>query len=140
MLRLRISRRERHPVRQLSIETDLEGVLPGTGKGHVEHQHGTGLDIDHAGRRLTELHGAVAAEELGAALVHEPDPDRMPPDLGASAADPQHQMRARMQGGKFADPDVLEDPEDGELALLVDQGVVRQDREIDVQLRSPGSR
>jgi hypothetical protein len=39
--------------------------------------------------------------------------------------------------GKLADPDVLEDPEDGELALLVDQCIVRQDREIDVQLRSP---
>jgi hypothetical protein len=44
-----------------------------------------------------------------------------------------------MHGGKFADPDVLEDPENGELALLVDQSVVREDREIDVQLRSPGS-
>jgi hypothetical protein len=44
-----------------------------------------------------------------------------------------------MHRRELADPDVLKDPEDGEFALLVDQRVVRQDREIDVQLRSPGS-
>jgi hypothetical protein len=34
---------------------------------------------------------------------------------------------------------MLEDAKNGELALLVDQGVVREDREVDVQLSSPES-
>jgi hypothetical protein len=107
------------------------------GQRDVEHQHGARLDVGDAGRRLAELYGTVAAEQLGAALVDEPDPDGVPPDLRAAAAHPQYKVRAGVHRGKLADPDVLEDPEDGELALLVDQCIVRQDREIDVQLRSP---
>jgi hypothetical protein len=34
---------------------------------------------------------------------------------------------------------MLEDAKDGELTLLVDQGVVGEDREVDVQLSSPES-
>jgi hypothetical protein len=34
---------------------------------------------------------------------------------------------------------MLEDAEDAELALLVDQGVVGDDGEIEVQVRPPGS-
>jgi hypothetical protein len=37
------------------------------------------------------------------------------------------------------DPYVLEDPQDRELALLIDQRVIGEDREIDLQLRRPGS-
>jgi hypothetical protein len=47
---------------------------------------------------------------------------------------------ARVHGGKLLDPDMLEDAQHGKLAVLVDQGVVGEDREIDVQVRSPGSR
>jgi hypothetical protein len=38
------------------------------------------------------------------------------------------------------EPDVLEDAQHAQLALLVDQGVVGDDGEIEVQLRPPGSR
>jgi hypothetical protein len=45
-----------------------------------------------------------------------------------------------MHRRKPTDPHVLENAEDRKLALLVDQGVVSQDREVDLQLRTPGSR
>jgi hypothetical protein len=46
----------------------------------------------------------------------------------------------RVHGGKLGHPDMLEQPQHRELALLVDQGVVRQDREIEDQVRPPGWR
>jgi len=49
-------------------------------------------------------------------------------------------MGSRVDGGKAADPHVLEDAEDGKLALLVDQGVIGDNRKIDLQLRRPESR
>jgi len=54
-------------------------------------------------------------------------------DLGASAANPEHQVGARIDGGKVGEPDVLKHAEHAELALLIDQGVVGDDREIEVQ-------
>ena len=38
-----------------------------------------------------------------------------------------------MDGGKAADPYMLKDAEDRELTLLIDQGVVGEDCEIDLQ-------
>jgi hypothetical protein len=60
-------------------------------------------------------------------------------DLGPAAADPEHQVRARAHRGEAGQPDVLEDAEDAQLALLVDQGVIGDDGEIEVQVRTPGS-
>jgi hypothetical protein len=48
-------------------------------------------------------------------------------------------MGARMYRRKFAHPDVLEDAENRKLALLIDEGVIREDCKVDVQLRLPGS-
>ena len=93
-LLLRIPGGERHPAGQLAVEADLEGVLAGAGQGNVEHQHRAGLDVDHAGRRLAELHRALAAQQLGPAVIHEADPDGVDADLGAPAAHPQHQVGA----------------------------------------------
>jgi hypothetical protein len=114
--------------------------LAGPGKGNVEHEHRTGFDIHDPGGGLAELHGAFAAEQLVARLVDKPDADRVYPDLRATASDPQHQVGSRVDGGKAADPYMLEDAEDGELALLVDQGVIGDNRKIDLQLRRPESR
>lgn len=63
----------------------------------------------------------------------------MYPDLGATPAHPEDEVRPRMHGWEGDDPYVLEDPQDRELALLVDQRVVGEDREIDLQVRRPGS-
>jgi hypothetical protein len=38
-----------------------------------------------------------------------------------------------MHRGEIGDPDVLEDPQDGELPLLVDEGVVGENREVESQ-------
>src|SRR5688572_10490660 len=130
-------RGERHPAGELAIEGDLEGVLPGTGEGDVEHQHRPGLHVGHAGRRLTELHRALSAEQLCAGLVHEANPDGVHSDLRAAPPDPEHQMGARADGRELGQPDVLEDAQHAELALLVDEGVVRGEGEIEMQVRTP---
>jgi hypothetical protein len=40
-----------------------------------------------------------------------------------------------MHGRESADPYMLKNAQDGQLALLVDESVVREDREIDLQVR-----
>jgi hypothetical protein len=137
LLLLRIPGRERHPIGELPIQTDLEGVLSGAGKGHVENEYGTGLHIDHAGGRLTELYGAFASQKLTPALVHEADPDGVGADLGATAPNPKDQVGPRVYRREVRQPDMLEHAEHAELTLLIDEGVVRNDGEIEMQLRRP---
>jgi hypothetical protein len=132
--RLRISCRECHPIGLLAIEADLEGVLSRTRKGNIEHQHRPGLDVDHSGRRLPELHRALSPEELIPILVDEPDANGVNADFGPSASHPQDEVSARVDGGKVGQPDVLKHAQHAELALLVDQGVVGDDGEVEVQL------
>jgi hypothetical protein len=108
--------------------------LTGARQGYIEHQHRPGLDINDARRRLTELHGSLAPEKLVAALVDKTDSDRVDPDLGAAAAHPKDQVSARIDCRKVGQPDVLKHAQDAELSLLIDQGVVRDDGKIEVQL------
>jgi hypothetical protein len=42
-------------------------------------------------------------------------------------------------GRKVGEPHVLEDAQHAQLALLIDQRVVRDEREVEVQLKPPGS-
>ena len=110
------------------------------GQRHVEHQHRSGLDVGHPGGRLAELHRAVAADQLGALVVDETDPDRVPADLGPPPAHPQHQVGAAVHRRKGRTQTCWKMPSTRELALLVDERVVGEDREVDVQLRPPGWR
>jgi hypothetical protein len=130
---LRISRGERHPRRRLAVERDLERVGSGFRKRDVEDQHRSGLHIHDAGGRLAELDRPFAAEQLVACLVNEPNPDRVDADLRASSANPQHEVRARTDGREAGKPDVLEDAENAELSLLIDEGVVGDEREVEMQ-------
>lgn len=54
-------------------------------------------------------------------------------DLGSPSADSEHQVSARIDRRKVGEPDVLKHAEHAELALLIDQGVVGDNREIEVQ-------
>jgi hypothetical protein len=45
-----------------------------------------------------------------------------------------------MHRRKGLDVDVLEQPQHGQFALLVDERIVGQDREVEEQLSSPGSK
>jgi hypothetical protein len=118
---------------RLAVEADLKRVLSGTRQGHVEDKHGAGLHVHHAGRRLTELHRTLTAEELGPGLVHEANPYGMDADLGAPPPDPEHQVSPGIYRREIGEPDVLKHAEHAQLALLIDQGVVRDDRKVEVQ-------
>jgi hypothetical protein len=107
--------------------------VPGPRERHVEYEHGPGFHIRHAGGGLAELHGALAAQQLRARLVHETDPDPVDPDLRPPPPHPQHEMRARMDRGEIGDPDVLEHAQDGELPLLVDERVIGENGEVEAQ-------
>jgi hypothetical protein len=56
------------------------------------------------------------------------------PDLGAPPAYPEHEVGPGIDGRKIGEPDVLKHAQHAELALLVDQGIIGDDREIEVQL------
>jgi hypothetical protein len=124
----------------LAIEADLEGVLSRAREGNIEDQHRSRLDVDHPSRWLTELHGALSSEELVPVFVHETDANGVNADFGSSAPHPQDEVSARIDRGKVGQPDVLKHAQHAELALLVDQGVVGDDGEVEMQLTPPGSR
>ena len=133
LLLLRISSRERYPVGALSVEADLEGVLPRPGQGHVEHQHRPGFYIDDPGGRLTELDRALTAEKLRTGVIHEADANGVSADFRPAPSHPKDEVSARVNGGKVREPHVLKHAEHAELALLVDQGIVGDDSEVEVQ-------
>lgn len=131
--------REWHIDGRLTINTDREAVMSGSGQRHVEGEDGGGLDIGDAGRWLTELHGAFAAEQFGVLVVEEADPERVHADFIALGAQPDHEVGARVHRWKPAHPHMPEDAQHRQLALLVEEGVVGEDGEVDVQVSSPGS-
>jgi len=130
---LRIPGGERDPAGQLSVQADLEGILARPGQGDVEHQNGTGFHVYHSRGRLPELDGALTTEELAAILVHEADPYGVNSDLRPPPANPKHQVGAGIYRGEVGQPDMLEHAEHAELALLVDQGVVGYNSEVEMQ-------
>jgi hypothetical protein len=117
----------------LAIEADLERILAWLRQWYIEDEYCPGLHVDHSGRRLAELYRAFTAQQLGSRLVDEANPDGMNPNLGAPPPDPEHKVRPGIYRGEVGQPDVLKHAEHAELALLIDQGVVRDDREVEVQ-------
>jgi hypothetical protein len=132
-LLLRVPRREEDARRHLGVEGDLEGVRPGAGEWDVEHEYGSRLDVHDSSGWLAELYRTLAAQELISSLVHESDTDRVYPDLRASSADAQHEVRPRTDRRETGEPDVLEDAENAELTLLIDEGVVGDECEVEMQ-------
>jgi hypothetical protein len=57
----------------------------------------------------------------------------MSADFGAPAPYPENEVGAGMHRRKFGYPDVLKQPHDRELALLIDQGVISQNGEVEMQ-------
>ena len=128
-----ISGRQRHPARALSIEADLERVLAGPREGYVEDQHCTGFHVHYTGRWLTKLDGALSTQKLGAGVVHKADANGMCADLRPASPHPKDEMSPGVDGREVREPDVLEHAEHAELALLIDQGVVGDNSEVEVQ-------
>ena len=128
-----IARGQCDPGGRLAVEADFERVLSGARQGHVEHQHRAGLHVDHSGRRLAELHRALTAEQFGSRLVDKANPDGMSANFSAPSPNPEHQVSPGIYRREIGEPDVLKHAEHAEFALLIDQGVVRDDREVEVQ-------
>src|SRR5439155_1278659 len=76
------------------------------------------VDVGHPRGRLREVGVAVAAENLRVLLVREPDLHLVLADLGALALEAEHQVQAWVHRGELLHPDVLEDPQHGELPRL----------------------
>jgi hypothetical protein len=132
---LRVTGGERDPVGEFAVEADLERVLAGAGKGDVEYQDRSGLDVDYASRGLTELHRSFTAEELVAALVDKTNTNGVNANFRATPADPEDQMGTGVHRWEVGEPDVLEHPEHTQLSLLVDQGVISDNGKVEVQLQ-----
>jgi hypothetical protein len=113
------------------IQRDLEGVRPGPGQGQIEDQHRARLHVRDSRGRLAEVHRPFALDQLGTLIVYEADPHPVLADLGAPTAEAEHQVGAGMHRREVGHPDMLEQPEHRQLALLVDEGVVCQDGEVE---------
>src|SRR2546430_14740635 len=99
--------------------------------GRANREDPSRLDIGHPRGRLGEVDVAVAAEDLPVLLVQEPDLHLVLADLRTLPFEAEHQVQARVHGGKRLHPDLLEDPPDGELSRLSDERIVRDDGEGD---------
>ena len=86
-----------------------------------------------AGRRLPKLHGAFAAQQLGSGFIHKADPNGVDADLRAPAPDSEYQMSPGIHRRKVGEPDVLKHAQHAEFPLLIDQGVIGNNGEIEVQ-------
>jgi hypothetical protein len=120
LLRLGIPRGQRDSIRQLPVQTDLEGILARSGQGYIEHQNGTGLDVDHAGGRFAELNGSLSTQQLVTVFIHKPNANGVHANLGTPTSNSEHQVSPGIHGGEIREPDVLEHAQHTELALLVD--------------------
>src|SRR5690349_5080608 len=131
-----LARRQGNGGFRLAVDHDLEAVRPRVRQRHVEHQYRARLDVGDARGRLREVHGAVAAQDLGVLLVQQLDLYLVLSYLRALALEAQHQMEARVHRGKLLHPDVLEDAEYGELARLIHERVVGDHGEVEVHATS----
>ena len=133
LLWLGIPGRECYSVGRLAVQADLESILPRSRQGNVEHEHRARFDIDHTGWGLTELHCTLSPEELSTRVVHETDPDGMNAYFGASSPHSEHKVGPGIYRGEVGEPHVLKHAQYAELALLIDEGVVGDDSEVEVQ-------
>ena len=134
-----VAHSQRHLERRTLIQRDLEGVCPDVGQWDIEYQHGAGFDVHHAGGRLAKLHRAGATHQCSALFIHETNTELVRADLGPPSPDPDDEMGSGMHRREALHPDVLEDSQHAQLAVLVNECVVGKDREVYLQLSSPGS-
>lgn len=125
--------RERDARHGFAVEIDFEGVMPRPRQRDIEDEDRAGFHVRDSGRGFPELNRALAAEELRARIIDEADPDPVDADLRPPPPHAQYEVRARMDRREIGHPDVLKDPQDGELSLLVNEGVVGEDREVESQ-------
>ncbi len=94
---------------------------------HVEDQDGACLDFRHPGRGLGEAHGAVTGDDLVLVFVGETYAHFVLPEFGSPTLQAHYEVQAGMHDRESLNPNVLEDSHDGELTVLVNEGVVAQE-------------
>ena len=132
-LGLHVGGTERYPGNRPAIEAHFEGVATGVRQRNVEHQHCAGFDIGNSRGGLPELDGTITGQQLCSSVVHKPNAHGVSADFGSPAAHSENQVSARVDCGKLRYPDVLKQPQNRELSLLIDQGVISQYGEIEMQ-------
>ena len=53
-------------------------------------------------------------------------------DLGAFSLEAEHEVQTGVHGGELLHPDVLKNAQHGQFPGLIDQGVIRSHREVEV--------
>ena len=104
----------------------------GVGEWDVERQNRRRFDVGDARGRLGEDHLPVAVDDFVVGLVQQPDPHLVRADLRPLPLQAQDQVQAGVHRRELLNQDVLENAEDGDLAGLVHEGVIGDDREVDV--------
>lgn len=122
---------ERETGRLPTIDLDNDGVLTGALKGEVDHDDAGGLDLTQADRWLAQLDLATVFHQHRAVGLFQPERHPMHPDIGLPPPQNEHQMGSRMDSGKLPQHHLAPDPDHRQLALLVHQCMVTEQREVD---------
>lgn len=124
---------KRDPRREHAVDFDHEGIFAGAGQRQVEHHHGRRLDINHTGRWLIDMHRAAVLQDHLTRRIEQLNRERVRTNLGAPAAKQDDEIGPCMQGRKLRDRDVPPDPDDRQLAELIDQRVIAEQRNVGLQ-------
>jgi hypothetical protein len=133
LLSLRVAGRQGHAAGAFAIEADLKRVLPGSRQWNVEYEHGAGLHIHDAGGRLAKLHRTLTTQQLTTRVVYEAYANGVRANFSTSSPYSENQMSPGVNRGEVRQPDMLKHAEHAELALLIDQGIISDNRKIEVQ-------
>jgi hypothetical protein len=115
------------------VHVNDEGVFAWKRQGKIEHEDGGRLEVNDARRRLVHLHHAALFQHDLAGRTQQLHPEFVIAELGTPAAKVQHEMRPGVHGRELLHGDVSPQSQHRKLAVLVEDGVVAEEREIDAR-------
>ena len=118
--------REGYRSGQLVVHRYFETVRSRMFQRHVKDQDRPCFYLGDPRRRLGERHRAVAADDFTLLLVDEPNLHLVFPEFGPATFQAHHEVESRVDHRQLLHPNVLEDSQNGELAVMVDEGVIAQ--------------
>jgi hypothetical protein len=115
------------------VERDDKCVFAGRSQRQVEDQHSGGIQIYHPGWRFVDLHHPGLLESEVAGGIEELDPKFVATKFGTAPAEMEHEMSPRVHGRELLYRNMAPDAQHGELAPLVQEGVIAEQREVDAR-------